>query len=228
MHAVFVSDFHRLQAAHQRWRCVPHQGGESGCLQFEPCSVRQNTSKRQQGMENRKISGSVEMERLTTCLKFKRFLFARIYPGSLSSFFLKKNNAKMYRKTLCIFFVSDKLVRYRSVVLLGNSVARAFGLKGQLFEVQKRGLTRLSSRAKIHVDLDQRLGQSFNLLPRLETNFCQVGVSTSLWGKSLLVWTSRRLVAVSDDECESCAILIGGRNDQQNTKKAQKVGLDVD
>ena len=82
------------------------------------------------------------------------------------------------------------------MVLLGNSVARAFGLKGQLFEVQKRGLTRLSSRAKIHVDLDQRLGQSFNLLPRVETNFCQVGVSTSLWGKSLLVWTSRRLVAV--------------------------------
>ena len=33
---------------------------------------------------------------------------------------------------------------------------------------------------------------------------------------------------MSDDECESCAILIGGRNDQQNTKKAQKVGLDVD
>ena len=87
------------------------------------------------------------------------------------------------------------LVRYRSVVLLGNSVARAFGLKGQLFEVQKRGLTRLSSRAKIHVDLDQR-SQSFNLLPRVETNFCQVGVSTSLWGESLLVWTSRRLVAV--------------------------------
>ena len=123
--------------------------------------------------------------------------------------------------------MSDKLVRYRSVVLLGNSVARAFGLKGQLFEVQKRGLTRLSSRAKIHMDLDQRLGQSFNLLPRVETNFCQVGVSTSLWGKSLLVWTSRRLVAVSDDECESRAILIGGRNDQQNTKKAQQVGLDV-
>ena len=35
------------------------------------------------------------------------------------------------------------LAQYRSVVLLGNSVARAFGLKGQLFEVQKRGLTRL-------------------------------------------------------------------------------------
>lgn len=65
-----------------------------------------------------------------------------------SSFFLKNNDEKCIGKH-CNFFVSDKLVRYRSVVLLGNSVARAFGLKGQLFEVQKRGLTRLSSRAKI-------------------------------------------------------------------------------
>ncbi len=32
----------------------------------------------------------------------------------------------------------------------------------------------------------------------------------------------------ASDECESCAIPMGGRNDQQNTKKAQKVGLDVD
>lgn len=36
-----------------------------------------------------------------------------------------------------------KLTQYRSVLLLGSSVARAFGLKGQLFELQKRGTTRL-------------------------------------------------------------------------------------
>eukprot|EP00438_Fugacium_kawagutii_P008252 Skav226271 [mRNA] locus=scaffold2708:303390:311906:- [translate_table: standard] len=35
------------------------------------------------------------------------------------------------------------LSQYRSVLLLGNSVARAFGLKGRLFEVQKRGRTRM-------------------------------------------------------------------------------------
>lgn len=39
--------------------------------------------------------------------------------------------------------------RYRSVLLLGSSVARAFGLKGQLFELQKRGTTRLSARPRL-------------------------------------------------------------------------------
>jgi hypothetical protein len=43
----------------------------------------------------------------------------------------------------------QKPSRYRSVLLLGSSVARAFGLKGQLFELQKRGTTRLSALPRL-------------------------------------------------------------------------------
>ena len=62
---------------------------------------------RRKGNKVWKISGSVEMERLTTCLKFKRFLFARIYPRSLSSSFFLKNKdeqciGKHYIVILCL------------------------------------------------------------------------------------------------------------------------------
>ncbi len=95
-------------------------------------------------MENH---GRVEMEHLRTCVsKIQEVSFCEDLSAKLVFFiFLEKS----IRKHHVISFVSDSTaVRYRSVVLLGNSVARAFGLKGQLFEVQKRGLTRLSSRAK--------------------------------------------------------------------------------